>query len=56
MSSLRLSGKTSNPDSKILIENKNLEIDNDGNFNLNIDIFKKDGGQKKAKDLESLAR
>ena len=48
---LQLSGKTTNPDSKILIENKELEIDNDGNFNLNIDIFKKDGGQKESERL-----
>ena len=51
MSGFQLSGKTSSPDSKILIENKELEIDNDGNFNLNIDIFKKDGGQKESERL-----
>ena len=51
MSGFQLSGKTSSPDSKILIENKELVIDNDGNFNLNIDIFKKDGGQKESERL-----
>ena len=53
MSGLQLSGKTTNPDSKIIIENEELEIDTDGNFNLNIDIFKKDGGQKESERLES---
>lgn len=51
MSGLQLSGKTTNPDSKILIENKELEIDADGNFNLHIDIFKKDGGRKESERL-----
>tara|TARA_B100001248_G_scaffold181139_1_gene137860 strand:- start:3015 stop:4118 length:1104 start_codon:yes stop_codon:yes gene_type:complete len=51
MSGFQLSGKTSNPNSKILIGNQELEIDNDGNFNLNIDIFKKDGGLKESERL-----
>ena len=51
MSGLQLSGKTTNPDSKILIDEKELEIDVDGNFNLNIDIFKKDGGRKESERL-----
>ena len=51
MSGFKLSGKTSSPQSKILIENQELEIDNDGNFNLNIDIFKKDGGRKESERL-----
>ena len=51
MSGFKLSGKTSTPHSKILIENQELEIDNDGNFNLNIDIFKKDGGRKESERL-----
>ena len=51
MSGLQLSGKTTSPDSRILIENKELEIDNDGNFNLYIDIFKKGGGVKESERL-----
>ena len=51
MSGLLLSGSTNNPDSKILINNEELKIDVDGNFNINIDIFKKDGGQKESERL-----
>ena len=51
MSGLQLSGKTTNPNSKILIENEELEIDTNGNFNLHIDIFKKDGGRKESERL-----
>ena len=51
MSGLQLSGRTTKPDSKIQIEDQELEVDNDGNFNLNIDIFKKDGGQKESERL-----
>jgi len=51
MSGLKLSGKTTNPDSKILIENKEIEIDNNGNFDLYVDIFKKDGGRKESERL-----
>ena len=46
MSGLFLSGNTNNPSSKIHINNEELEIDVNGDFNINIDIFKKDGGQK----------
>ena len=55
MSGLILSGNTTDPNSKIQIENQELEIDKNGNFHLNIDIFtKKDGGQKEVKDSEYL--
>ena len=51
MSGLLLSGKTNNTNSKIEINGEKLEIDNNGNFSLNIDIFKKDGGQKESERL-----
>ena len=51
MSGLLLSGSTNNPNSKIQINNEELEIDFDGNFNINIDIFKKNGGQKESERL-----
>ena len=51
MSGLQLSGRTNIPDSKIQIEDQELEVDTDGNFTLNIDIFKKDGGQKESERL-----
>ena len=51
MSGLILSGNTTDPNSKIKIENQELEIDKNGNFHLNIDIFKKDGGQKESERL-----
>ena len=51
MSGLFLSGNTNNPNSKIHINNEELEIDVNGDFNINIDIFKKDGGQKESKRL-----
>ena len=51
MSGLFLSGKTNNPSSNIHINNEKLEIDVNGNFNVNIDIFKKDGGEKESKRL-----
>mgnify|MGYP001158691747 FL=1 len=51
MSGLLLSGNTNNPTSKIHINNEELEIDANGDFNINIDIFKKDGGQKESKRL-----
>ncbi len=51
MSGLQLSGRTTKPDSKIQIEDQELEVDTKGNFNLSIDIFKKDGGQKESERL-----
>jgi ATP-binding protein involved in chromosome partitioning len=51
MSGLMLSGKTNNINSKIEISGENLEIDKSGNFSLNIDIFKKDGGKKESERL-----
>ena len=51
MSGLILSGNTNNPNSKIQINNEELEIDGNGYFTLNIDIFKKNGGQKESERL-----
>ena len=51
MSGLVLSGNTNNPNSKIQINNEELEIDGNGYFTLNIDIFKKNGGQKESERL-----
>ncbi len=51
MSGLFLSGNTNMPNSKIHINNEKLDIDINGNFNINIDIFKKDGGQKESERL-----
>ena len=51
MSGLILSGNTNNPNSKIQINNEELEIDENGNFTFNIDIFKKNGGQKESERL-----
>ena len=50
MSGLQLSGRTTKPDSKIQIEDQELEVDTKG-MQLNIDIFKKDGGQKESERL-----
>ena len=51
MSGLILAGNTSNPNSKININNEELKIDVNGNFNINIDIFKKNGGKKESERL-----
>ena len=51
MSGLFLSGKTNNINSKIEINGEKLIINKNGNFNLNINIFKKDGGQKESERL-----
>ena len=51
MSGLILSGNTNNPDSIIQINNEELEIDGNGYFTLNIDLFKKNGGQKESERL-----
>ena len=51
MSGLFLSGSTNDPNSKIQIDNELLEIDENGNFNVSIDIFKKNGGQKESERL-----
>ncbi len=51
MSGLLLSGSTNEPNSKIQINNEELEVDVNGNFNVNIDIFKKNGGKKESERL-----
>ncbi len=51
MSGLILSGNTNEPNSKIQINNEELEIDGNGNFTYNIDIFKKNGGEKESERL-----
>ena len=51
MSGLILSGNTNNPNSKIQINNEELKIDENGDFTFNIDIFKKNGGQKESERL-----
>ena len=51
MSGLILNGSTNAPDSKITIDDQNIEIKSNGSFKLNIDIFDKGGGEKESKRL-----
>ena len=51
MSGLLINGRVSNPDVNIYIDEKNLEVDEQGYFNFKIDLFDKGGGEKESKRL-----
>ena len=51
MSGLILSGKTDPDNSKLEINGQKVEIDNNGSFNISLDLFKTGGGEKESERL-----
>ncbi len=51
MSGLLLTGETDSKNSNILINGNKVNIDDEGNFQFNIDLFKTGGGDKESKRL-----
>ena len=51
MSGLNINGKIDPWSSKLIINDKNIDVNEDGTFNLNIDLFKVGGGEKESDRL-----